>query len=118
MKYKIKYKGLDYLKKQLELELEQVEKFYRDKPNFNRYDLHLSSEAIVIEFKEGTTKVIVSVNYKNKTVAKALYESLDFVSFTKEELKFFDSLDYEINPATVKKTGQSITDWVGMEDEI
>ena len=118
MKYKIKYKCLDDSKKQLKLELEMIEKFYRDKPNFNRYDLHLSSETIVIEFKEGTTKVFVSINYKNKTVAKALYASLDFVSFTKEELKFFDLLDYEINPAVVKKTGQSITDWVGMEDEV
>jgi hypothetical protein len=114
MKYKIKYKGLDDSKKQLELELELIEKFYRDKPNFNRYDLILSSETKVIEFTEGTTKVFVSVNYKNKTIVKALYKSLDYVPFTKEELKFFDSLDYEINPAVVKETKQDITDWLDM----
>ena len=110
MKYKINYKGLDNSKKQLEL----VEEFYKDKPDFTQYDSYSSDNVRVINFRENGIGYVVSINYKDKLVVKALQSDLTLMPFTKEELKFFDLLDYYIHEIAVKEIKQEIDDWIFM----
>jgi hypothetical protein len=114
MKYKIKFKAIDNANKELEL----VEEFYKDKPDFTQYDSYSSDNVRVINFRENGIGYVVSVNYKDKLVIKALQSDLTLMPFTKEELKFFDMLDYDIHEIAVKEIKQTITSWVGMKDEV
>jgi hypothetical protein len=110
MKYKIKFKAIDNPNKELEL----VEEFYKDKPNISQYYSYGSDNVRFINFRENGIEYAVGVDYKDKLVIKELRSDLTVMPFTKEELKFFDMLDYNIHEIAVKKIKQDITDWVNM----
>jgi hydrogenase maturation factor len=112
MKYKINYKALDEVYDHTSI-IEFMEKngYY-----YYNYDY----DFLYFKKTELDRKIRFNVNFKRKLITKYILihtnigiEEVD-AEFTKEELKFFDLLDYEINPVTVKTTGQDITDWVNM----
>lgn len=54
------------------------------------------------------------INYNPRAVRKVDTNIWNYRKFTKEELKFFDMLDFEIEREQAKATEQDITDWIGM----
>lgn len=119
MKMKIHFKALDNTKK----ELETIEDFYRAKYNNHKIeDLDIFDSASkmhvrVINWKKDSVEYIVSVDYKQKIIAKATQPNLEWEPFEKDELKLFDLLNYDIHAIHKKKIKQEITDWVN-EDNV
>ena len=120
MKYKITYKANDKVNNS-----ESIIKFLEDKGySYNGSD----DDHRFLYFKKmkDYKKVALEANVVKKFVYKFQLVNTNRgaepvnVPFTKEELKFFDVLDYEIVPVYGSKDEavQTVTDWVGMKDEI
>lgn len=59
------------------------------------------------------TNYTIEVNMPFRTVQRK-YSNNTFLSvMSTDELKFFDMLDFELEPKYAKATGQDITDWFG-----
>lgn len=112
MKYKINYKSNDtvyYMNKIIDFMKSQGYKYkMHNQPHvlFTREDFNDPEDTINFE-----------VNYKNKYITKYMTnkEAGDHwdISFTTDELKFFDLLDYEVDSVyRGEAISQDITDWV------
>lgn len=124
MKYKIHYKSLDQVDDRKTL-VQKINEFlyffYSEKNNFT--GMHIDedgSEAITfsIQFNWKIQDTFhVSIIWPKKEgdpylISKTKYG--EYESFTKEELKFFDALDFEMGHGHNMVTGQDIHDWVTM----
>jgi hypothetical protein len=116
MKYKINYKANDKAN-----DSKSIIEFLEDKG----YSYNGSTgDHLILYFKKRKDykKVVLEVNVIKKFVYKFELVNTNIgaqpfnVPFTKEELKFFDLLDYEIVPVYGSKDNavQTVTDWVGM----
>lgn len=117
MKYKIHYKALDEVHN-LEPIVEFMKSINYVYSSYNGYLLHFKKE------EEGKN-VTFTVNYKKKTILKYFFtDNKDKTTlagdtdFTKEELRFFDALDYEVDSIIYGNEElhllQDITDWMDM----
>jgi hypothetical protein len=118
MKYKIHYKASDEV-----YYLEPIVQFMKSinyvYSSYNGHTMHFKKE-------EKGVKITLTVNFVKKTILKYFF---DFVTvpnkdnpltvdalFTKEELRFFDSLDYEVDSILLDyneiENLQDITDWI------
>jgi hypothetical protein len=125
MKFKIK--SLDSREEdfaQVKKELEIIEDFYRAKYNNNEiedlsvYDVG-NNQIRVIKYRKGLIDHKVAIHYEvtsanYRTINKIAGSTREFLPFDKDELKFFDLLDYDLNSLFKHETGQDITDWVSM----
>jgi hypothetical protein len=120
MKYKIHYKSLDEVYNN-SLIVEFMEKNGYVYSSYNGHTMHFKKD-------EKGRKITLTVNFVKKTILKYFF---DFVTvpnkdnaitvdalFTKEELRFFDSLDYEVDSIFLNyneiENLQDIADWVTM----
>lgn len=113
MKYKITYKGLDNKQETLQIMnyMEENGWKYASAPGSNPNILKFKKEDNT--FRHTEYHFIISL--AEKDILKYLaHPHLQHVKFTKEELKFFDFMDFEIHPNAVAITGQNITDWIHM----
>ena len=127
-KMKFKIKALDSWEEdfaQAKKELEIIEDFYRAKYNNNEikdlsiYDSWSAKHIRMISYRKDLFDYVVAVNYQvvsanHRTINKVAGTTREFVPFDKDELKFFDLLDYDLNSLFKHETGQDITDWVSM----
>ena len=116
MKYKIHYKVNDEAN-----DSKSIIEFLEDKGySYNGSD----GDHLILYFKKmkDYKKVVLEVNVIKKFIYKFELVNTNIgsqpfnVPFTKEELKFFDLLDYEIVPVYGSKDNavQDITDWIHM----
>ena len=124
MKFKIK--ALDSWEEdfaQAKKELEIIEDFYRAKYNNNEIeDLSIYDDGNnhirfityskdLLNHKVGVNYRVFSINYR--TINKVARSGSEFIPFDKDELEFFDKLNYDLNSFFKHETGQDITDWFG-----
>jgi hypothetical protein len=110
MKFRIK--ALDNTKKELEI----IENFYRTKnlEDFHIFESVVSSHTRVINWRKGLIDYVVSIDYGHKLIAKVTQPGPEWFPFDRDELKLFDSLDYDLHFLFKKATKQDIADWIGM----
>jgi hypothetical protein len=117
MKYKIHYKGLDKVHNNLPI----IE--FMEEQGYKYYDYN--DTLLYFKKKEGFEQIKFHVNYRNNIITKTTYPYLnpngvynpveEDALFTKEELKFFDLLDYETESFFMEEEPlQDITDWIDM----
>lgn len=112
MKFRIK--AFDNTKKELEI----IEDFYRAK---NLEDFHIFESVVrphtrVINWRKGLIDYVVSINYGHKLAAKGTQPGPEWFPFDRDELKLFDSLDYDLHSVFKKDTNQDIADWIGVKN--
>ena len=120
MKYKIHYKASDEVYNN-SLIVEFMEKNGYVYSSYNGHTMHFKKE-------EKGVKITLTVNFVKKTILKYFFDfelvpnkdnplTVD-TTFTKEELRFFDSLDYEVDSIlfdySKSENLQDITDWISM----
>jgi hypothetical protein len=112
MKYKINYKALDEVYDHTSI----IE--FMEKNGYRYYDYN--SDLLYFKKTENGERIRFDVNFKRKLIVKyiSLHTNIGIkdmdTKFTKEELKFFDILDYQIDSIYINKDLQDITDWVSM----
>jgi hypothetical protein len=68
-----------------------------------------------LEDKELDPSGYFEIDYNPRLIKKIDTNMWNFTTFTKEELKFFDLLDFDLHPKQREYyIQQDITDWVGM----
>lgn len=72
-----------------------------------------SSRSIRYEHPVYNTRVMVWI--PSKRIMKTKIDSVNYMFFSKKELKFFDSLDFNITSSQASETKQEITDWWNMQ---
>lgn len=110
MKYKIHYKANDEVHN-----LEPVYKFMESQGY--KYDLYNNGHVLFLrpDIDDPSEEIYFELNLNNKTILKYMQStklSSWNISFTPEELKFFDLLNFEIAPSHSDDMRQDITDWV------
>ena len=118
MKYKINYKANDEA-----YDNSSIIKFLVDN-GYRYYDSNSTASILFFKKDKDNIRLRLSVDFKKQWVYKYKLLSPDTNNgkieanfpFTKEELKFFDSLDFEVAPVRMieDKNLQDITDWTGM----
>lgn len=80
---------------------------------FDVVDYGIDSSLFYVEFEIEKEMYRVYAGLVARTLykQKIVNSRKSFVPFTKEELKFFDSLDFQFTPTFAQVTGQDITDW-------
>jgi hypothetical protein len=111
MKYKIHYKANDEVHN-----LEPITKFMESQGyEYASYDMYGNVLFIRPDIDDPSEKIYFIISLTNKTISKYV-ESTKLniwnISFTSEELKFFDLLNFEIGPSHSNDMRQDITDWV------
>jgi hypothetical protein len=119
MKYKIHYKSLDSITNK-EFIINRIKEFYKNKYHLEQTDFDTLTRFLWKEYLPGfgtnAKDAGLLVHWEDRHVH--LYEDGVYKPFTKKELKFFDSLDFELYKEFADVVEQDITDWVGMKDEI
>jgi hypothetical protein len=125
MAYKIHYKGLD---KAFDFEAfkEKIQNFYNslkwvenlDVKYYNISDaISDRNRSLVVRYHNNTLdnyldkEFMIEIKPVKKEIRKFSYPYLNPAFFMKEELRFFDSLDFELTRAN---KDQDIADWVSM----
>ena len=129
MKYKIHYKGLDQAF-DFEVFKEKIENFYNslkwvENLEVKYYNISDAvsdrNRTLVVRYHNNTLdnyldkEVMVEIKPLKQEVKKVNYPTLQPTLLMKDELKFFDLLDFEL---LSWNNVQDITDWFGMEDEV
>lgn len=110
MKYKIHYKANDKVHN-----LEPIIKFMESQGY--KYDMYNHGHVLFVrpDFDDPSEEIYFEINLNNRTISKYIrsnkMDSWD-ISFTTEELKFFDRLDFEVAASDGGELIQDITDWV------
>jgi hypothetical protein len=123
MKYKINYKSLDSITNK-EVIINKIKEFYKNKyliveqREFSGITVFNLKEYLpgFPRFETKVELIVLIIDWYNINVT--LSQGSIYKPFTKEELKFFDSLDFELYKPFADDVEQQITDWVSMEDEI
>ena len=126
MKYKINYKSNDSTF-DLQAFKEKIENFYNSLEwvenlvvaYYNMTDERINDKnrTLVVRYHNNTLEdyldkeIMVEIKPLKKEIRKYNYPTLQATLFMKEELKFFDLLDFEL---TQNNLAQDITDWAGM----
>jgi hypothetical protein len=123
MKYKIHYKSLDSITNK-EVIINKIKEFYKNK--YLIVEQREYSDLTVFNLKEYLPSflgfetevklIVLIIDWYNIDVS--LSQGAIYKPFTKEELKFFDSLDFDLSKRFADDVEQQITDWVVMKDEI
>jgi hypothetical protein len=129
MKYKIHYKGLDQAF-DFEAFKEKVENFYNSLKWVENLDVRYynivepvsdRNRSLMVRYHNNTLdnyldkEVMIEIRPLKQEITKVNYPTLQPTLLMKDELKFFDLLDFELFPWN---NAQDITDWFGMEDEV
>jgi hypothetical protein len=129
MKYKIHYKSLDQAF-DFEAFKEKVENFYNSLKWVENLEVQYynisdaisdRNRTLVVRYHNNTLdnyldkEVMVEIKPLKQEVKKVNYPTLQPTLLMKDELKFFDLLDFEL---LSWNNAQDITDWFGMEDEV
>ena len=129
MKYKIHYKGLDQAF-DFEAFKEKIENFYNslkwvENLNVKYYNISDAisdrNRSLIVRYHNNTLdnyldkESMVEIKPLKQEVKKFNYPTLQPTLLMKDELKFFDLLDFEL---VSWNNVQDITDWFGMEDEV
>lgn len=125
MGYKIHYKGLDQAF-DFEAFKEKIQNFYNslkwvenlEVKYYNISDAVIDkNRSLIVRYHNNTLdnylnkQVMMEIQPVKQEVRKSSYPNLRPAIFMKEELKFFDMLDFKL---TQTNKDQDITDWVGM----
>jgi hypothetical protein len=114
MKYKIHYKANDEVHN-----LAPITKFMESQGY--KYDLYNHGHVLFVrpDIDDPSEEIYFELNLNNKTISKYMQStkmSSWNVSLTREELRFFDMLDFEISSSHSENVfGQEITDWINMK---
>jgi hypothetical protein len=129
MKYKIHYKGLDQAF-DFEAFKEKIENFYNSLKWVENLEVQYynisdaisdRNRTLVVRYHNNTLdnyldkEVMVEIRPLKQEITKANYPTLQPTLLMKDELKFFDLLNFELFSWN---NAQDITDWVWMEDEV
>lgn len=129
MKYKIHYKSLDQAF-DFEAFKEKVENFYNSLEWVENLDVRYyniiepisdRNRSLMVRYHNNTLdnyldkEVMIEIRPVKKEITKVNYPTLQPTLFMKDELKFFDLLDFELFSWN---NAQDITDWINMEDEV
>lgn len=57
------------------------------------------------------TSYLVELTLEAKVVAKMYLATGNYTKFDRDELRFFDTIEYDIKKEAAEVTGQDITDW-------
>lgn len=119
MKYNIKFKSLDSDMAVIDGKIKEFYKSLAPKYEYKKMVTQDISEAHMEEserdfiYEYDGVKFIVCLDHSNKVISKCDAD-YTFQKFNKEELQFFDSLDFELDSyykTTGGKNKQDITDW-------
>lgn len=125
MKYKINYKAVDSTF-DFEAFKEKIENFYNSLKWIENLDVKYyninegisdRNRSLIVRYHNNTLQdyldreIMVEIKPIKKEIKKFNYPTLQPTLFMKEELKFFDLLNFEL---TRDNKDQDISDWVGM----
>ena len=112
MKYKIKFKALDVDRVHLET---IIKEFYENNSKYShiflkrdRYEDRRDAFTLKYIFEYRIYEILI--DFTHMKIAK--YDASFMRKFHRDELKLFDSLDFDIVEAHKQNTGQNITDWL------
>lgn len=97
--------------------LNRVKEFYKKKLR-NAHDVRFDDNNKVyfnISWRaldaQVLTSYLVELALEAKVVAKMYLTTGNYTKFDRDELKFFDTIEYNIKKEAAEVTGQDITDW-------
>lgn len=120
-KYKIRFKAQDNLT--IYQIAYRIEQFYRARLKRATGDQLTSAwstdeKMFVITWVDSVleTNYTIEVNMPFRTVQKKYSNNTFLSAMAIDELKFFDMLDFKLEPKYAKATKQNITDWFGAKE--